>query len=135
MNKSTQIRVAIITIILLLVGVGVWGYTTFTKYSPKEFVVETPAGSTTKNIITGESVNNVKRFTVAEIVTHRDQTSCYTTINGSVYDLTAWVMLHPGGKDKILSLCGTDGTERFTKKHKGGQKFMDILARFKIGTL
>ncbi len=135
MNKSTKIKAATITIVLLLAGVGFWGYSTLTTYAPKEYVVETEAGSGTKNTITGETLNKIKKYTFAEILTHNDQTSCYTTINGSVYDLTAWVMLHPGGKDKIISICGTDGTEKFMGKHKGGKKYLDILARYKIGTI
>lgn len=76
-----------------------------------------------------------KTFTLADVEHHKDATSCYAVINGNVYDLTAWINMHPGGKDKILSLCGTDGTDRFMQKHKGGQKFMDILNRFKIGVI
>ena len=70
---------------------------------------------------------------MVDISSHNNATSCYVAINDSVYDLTAWVNLHPGGTSKILSICGTDGTEKFMNKHKGAQKYMDILPRFKIG--
>ncbi len=122
-------------IILLVIGIGFWGYTTFTSNTPEEYVVETPSGSTTVNTATGTSTPGAKTFTKEDIALHKDATSCYSSINGSVYDLTAWVNLHPGGKERIISICGIDGTERFMKKHQGAQKFMDILARFKIGTL
>jgi cytochrome b involved in lipid metabolism len=132
MNRNKYIGGAII---ILLAGVGIWGYTTFTTYAPKEYVVETPTGTSTLNTTTGTVTPGVKTFTSADIATHTDKTSCYTSINGGVYDLTAWVNAHPGGQGAILSLCGKDGTEAFTKQHRNGQKFLNILARFKIGTL
>lgn len=132
MNRNKYIGGAII---ILLAGVTVWGYTTFSTYAPKQYVVETPTGSSTMNTTTGEVTSGVKSFTAANIATHNDATSCYTSISGGVYDLTAWVNAHPGGKSKILSLCGKDGTQAFTEKHKNGQKFLNILARFKIGNL
>lgn len=90
---------------------------------------------TTVNTTTGETTPGAPMFTMAQISTHTDATSCYTVINGGVYDLTMWVNMHPGGKPPILSLCGKDGTTGFMNKHKGAEKFMTVLARFKIGLL
>lgn len=45
--------------------------------------------------------------------------SCWTVIDGTVYDVTAWIDQHPGGPDRIEQLCGTDGTELFTGQHGG----------------
>lgn len=120
---------------ILLAGVGFWGYDKYNTYAPNEYVVETVAGTSTINKTTGETTRGVKTFTLVDVEHHKDATSCYAVINGYVYDLTAWINMHPGGKDKIISLCGTDGTDRFMQKHKGGQKFMDILNRFKIGVI
>ena len=122
-------------IIILLAGVGVWGYVTFSTYAPKEYVVDTPTGSSTMNTTTGEVTSGTKSFSAADIATHKDATSCYASISGGVYDLTAWVNIHPGGKQNIISICGIDGTKTFTEQHHGGKKFLDILGRFKIGTL
>lgn len=122
-------------IIILLVGVAIWGYLLFSTYAPKEYVVDTPTGSSTINTTTGEVTTGVKSFTAVDITTHKDTASCYTSISGGVYDLTAWVNAHPGGKSAILSLCGKDGTQAFTEQHHNGKKFLNILARFKIGTL
>jgi cytochrome b involved in lipid metabolism len=133
MNKTTHIGGALI--IVLLVGVGIWGYSKYNTYAPKEYVVETVAGTSTVNTVTGEVTPGAKTFSATDVATHKDATSCYTSINGSVYDLTAWVNMHPGGKKNILKICGVDGTDQFMSQHKGRQKFMDILARFKIGTM
>lgn len=74
-------------------------------------------------------------FTMAEVATHNNRSSCYTAISGSVYDLTTWIDKHPGGPDKILSLCGNDGTAAFTGQHGGQRRPEQELASFKIGTL
>lgn len=90
--------------------------------------------TTTVNTKTGTTTPGAPSYTLAQIATHNDATSCYTAINGKVYDLTLWINMHPGGRDKILSICGIDGTARFMAQHNGAQKQMDILARFYIGT-
>ena len=132
MKKTTQLG---LILVILLAGFGIWTFTNFKKNTPNEYVVEVPVGTYTLNATTGEATPGAKKFTLADIATHKDTTSCYVSIQGSVYDLTAWINLHPGGRDKIIMICGKDGTELFMKKHKGAQKFMDILARYKIGLL
>lgn len=74
-------------------------------------------------------------YTMAQIATHNDKTSCWTTIQGGVYDLTAWITEHPGGQKAILSLCGIDGTKRFDQMHGGQSRPEQELATFKIGIL
>lgn len=74
-------------------------------------------------------------FTMADVAAHNSRTSCYTAINGSVYDLTNWISQHPGGPAPILSLCGTDGTAAFTAQHGGQRRPEQELATLKIGTL
>jgi cytochrome b involved in lipid metabolism len=133
MNKTTHTIGAII-IVLIALG-GFFGFNRFTSNMPKEYVQETSAGTTTINTTTGEVTSGAKTFTQAEVAANNTATKCYTSINGGVYDLTAWVNAHPGGKNPIQGLCGKDGTEAFMKKHKGGKKFIDILARFKVGNL
>lgn len=123
--------------ILVLIGIclGGWYYSNFTKYAPTTYVSDTTSGEVTTNTITNTTSTTTPTFTLADVSKHTDITSCYSIINDSVYDLTTWVNMHPGGSKAILSICGVDGTEKFMKKHKGGEKFMTILARFKIGTL
>ena len=78
---------------------------------------------------------SVKTFTLAEIASHSDRTSCYTTINGFVYDLTNYIDRHPGGASKILKICGKDGTSLFEDQHGGQPKPEQMLASVKIGIL
>lgn len=132
MKRNLYITLGII--LTIIIGGAIWGYTRFDQYAPETYVIESKTGSSTVNATTGTVTPSVQSFTMTDVATHKDATSCYAAISGSVYDLTMWVNLHPGGKNRILSLCGTDGTQQFMNKHQGGEKYMTILARFKIGT-
>jgi cytochrome b involved in lipid metabolism len=43
--------------------------------------------------------------------------------------------MHPGGPDKILSICGSDGSSVFNTQHGGQQRQADELKNFYIGDL
>lgn len=74
-------------------------------------------------------------ITLAQIAKHNTRSSCWSAINGSVYDLTSWIPNHPGGEQAILSLCGLDGSSGYNGQHGGAAKPARMLAGFKIGTL
>jgi cytochrome b involved in lipid metabolism len=74
-------------------------------------------------------------FTIAQVATHATASDCYTTINGSVYNVTPWIDQHPGGRMAIIGLCGKDGSEAFNGQHGGQRRPESELASFKIGTL
>jgi hypothetical protein len=69
----------------------------------------------------------IARSTVA---THNSENSCWSVIEGSVYDLTAYVPKHPGGKSEILAICGKDGSSLFAGQHGGQSKPERILAGY-----
>lgn len=76
-----------------------------------------------------------KTFTMAEVGTHKDATSCYTVVRGGVYDVTGFITAHPGGAGAIITLCGKDGTTFFEAQHNGDGKPENMLATLRIGTL
>lgn len=90
-----------------------------------------PSSTPTSTQQTGASGSSV---TLSQIALHNSRTSCWTAINGSVYDLTSWIPNHPGGEDAILYLCGIDGSDGYNAQHGGKSKPASILAGFKIGT-
>lgn len=73
-----------------------------------------------------------------EINSHNSKASCWTTINGGVYDVTKFISSHKGG-DKILRVCGIDGTDLFTGKSPMGRIHSEMAAKLlssmKIGNL
>ena len=84
---------------------------------------------------TEENEENKKTYTMEEVAKHNSKESCWTVIKGEVYDLTNWIDKHPGGPDKILKICGKDGTDLFVRQHGGKEKPEKILESFEIGTL
>jgi len=81
------------------------------------------------------SASSPSAYTLAQVAEHSDQSSCWTTINGNVYNLTTWIGQHPGGEGAILSICGKDGTSAFEAQHATTAQAQAMLATFKIGTL
>jgi cytochrome b involved in lipid metabolism len=76
-----------------------------------------------------------KVYTLAEVEMHKTVNSCWATISGKVYDLTTWIPKHPGGPDKILAICGKDGTEPFMSQHGKNSQIVAGLQTFYIGNL
>lgn len=79
--------------------------------------------------------STTKTFTLADVQANATESSCYTTINGNVYDITKFVSVHPGGVKAITRVCGNDGTSVFMKKHGQDEKPNLILRSMQIGVL
>ena len=76
-----------------------------------------------------------KSYTRARVKTHSTETNCWTAVNGNVYNVTGWVMKHPGGPTVILAMCGKDATAAFKNMHGLKSRQATILSGFKVGTL
>ena len=85
--------------------------------------------------IAGGNADAATPYTMADVQSHGAPDSCWSTINGGVYDLTEWVSRHPGGQNAIMRLCGIDGSNRFNRQHSTFQQAIDTLALLKIGVL
>ncbi len=74
-------------------------------------------------------------YTAAEVSGHASTQSCWSIVNGKVYDLTSWINRHPGGSSAIKRMCGVDGSEDFNDQHGGKGRPERELAAFYIGVL
>jgi hypothetical protein len=84
--------------------------------------------------VTGEG--NQEIYTLADIAPHDDAESCWTSIEGRVYDMTKYINAHPGGAAPILAVCGQDGTEVFLTMPAAVIPVARAgIAQYKIGTL
>ncbi|QVQ50919.1 cytochrome b5 domain-containing protein [Spiractinospora alimapuensis] len=72
-------------------------------------------------------------LTLEAVEANDSEESCWTVIDGVVYDLTDWISQHPGGANRILGLCGTDGTERFEGQHGDNPGPTNQLQEFELG--
>lgn len=97
---------------------------------------ETVDGSETSTTVPADKapVTDIK-LTVEEVAKHNTETSCYTIVQGEVYDLTEWIYMHPGGAENIMSVCGADGSNAFMGQHGGMSRPQEMLANYKLGAL
>ncbi len=79
--------------------------------------------------------STVSVYTMEQVRANNSATSCWTVIEGMVYDLTKWISKHPGGVSQILGLCGVDGSEAFKAQHASQSKPNQSLDSFKLGSL
>lgn len=99
------------------------------------------ANQNTENIVTpptsnaGSSKDTLPSYTAAEVAANNNASSCWTIVNNTVYDVTSFISQHPDGSEKILSICGIDGSSAFDTQHAGQPRPEEELASFKIGVL
>jgi hypothetical protein len=74
-------------------------------------------------------------YTMAKVRENNSASSCWSAINGNVYNLTKWISSHPGGASAISGLCGTDGTSSFNARHRGQGNPTSTLAGYLLGPL
>ena len=93
------------------------------------------ASSTPKAEPSAESKAEQTGYTMEKVRANNNEVSCWSVIDGNVYDLTSWIASHPGGKGNILSLCGKNGTAEFASKHRGDSNPQARLKGFLLGPL
>ena len=74
-------------------------------------------------------------LTMAAVARHDSRSSCWTVIDGNVYDVTHWISRHPGGAGVIEALCGIDASAGFTTQHGGQGEPNATLSSYKLGAL
>jgi uncharacterized membrane protein len=123
-----------------LLAVAVLGLTFITGHSGAEAVwkgrLDTISKTTTSNSGSkSNTTNDAAAISMAQISKHANSSSCWSAIDGEVYDLTKWINQHPGGASVIKAICGKDGSGPFNGQHQGQGRPASELARFKIGVL
>jgi cytochrome b involved in lipid metabolism len=97
---------------------------------------ETPSSESTQTASSSSQTNaQTKNYTASEVAAHNTQNDCWTIVNKSVYNITAYVPQHPGGIAEITKICGKDGTSLFEGNREHDATADAQLARLKIGTL
>ena len=105
------------------------------KESPTPETVQEPV---VKEEAPAAETNNeaaVTTYTIADVEAHSTKESCYTTIDGKVYDITSYIPHHPGGERDIMKICGRDGSSMFGRQHGGDYETETKLASLYIGEL
>ena len=94
----------------------------------------TPAASATPTSTPTPSATT-SGYTMAQVAANNSAKSCWAVIEGSVYNLTAWINSHPGGTSAILSLCGTEATSSFKAQHANQSRPTSRLSGYLLGPL
>ncbi len=132
--KKVRNHVAIVALFVFVVVAGylVWNGRPVVQ---RQNNTSASASESSESVATNETLSVGGGYTFEEVVAHATKDDCWSAIGGSVYDLTTWASRHPGGENPIIGLCGTDGTERFEKKHGSSKNAQNALILLKIGSL
>ena len=104
--------------------------------TPAPVVTPTPTPTPTPTrVVTPAPTPTVVGYTMAQVRANNTARSCWTAIDGVVYDLTRWISSHPGGSGAILFLCGTDGTNAFSAQHQNQARPAIRLDTYRLGPL
>eukprot|EP01101_Sappina_pedata_P009632 TRINITY_DN567_c0_g1_i1.p2 TRINITY_DN567_c0_g1~~TRINITY_DN567_c0_g1_i1.p2 ORF type:complete len:428 (+),score=160.72 TRINITY_DN567_c0_g1_i1:280-1563(+) len=80
-------------------------------------------------------VLQIESYTWAEISKHNKIGDSWLVIDREVYDVSDWILKHPGGKQVISYYAGCDATEPFTALHRDHQLASKYLKPLRIGIL
>jgi cytochrome b involved in lipid metabolism len=96
-----------------------------------------PTNTSTSKASTSPTPTGVvqREIPMSEVAAANNAQKCWSVINNKVYDLTKFITKHPGGSQRILSICGKDGTSAFGGQHSGQPRPEKELAGLAIGTL
>jgi cytochrome b involved in lipid metabolism len=132
-------RLSLIFGVIIIVASGSLAITQHVQSQQYSYTAKTtsttPVKTTPTPAKTTPAAQSLGTYTLAQIAQHSTSSSCWSAINGGVYDLTSWIGQHPGGQGTILSICGKDGSAAFNGQHGGQRRPASELAGFQIGTL
>eukprot|EP00892_Ulva_mutabilis_P002035 jgi/Ulvmu1/11832/UM080_0043.1 len=70
--------------------------------------------------------------TSAELQEHASNKDCWLAIHGKIYDITNYLVDHPGGDDVMLEHAGKDATEDF-EYYGHSDKAREHMKEFEVG--
>ena len=77
-------------------------------------------------------VRKLPKVTMEEVLKHNQEKNCWIAIHGVVYDVTDFLLFHPGGKAMLLKHCGTNGSRAFDSINKNTGHPTVIRARMRM---
>jgi uncharacterized membrane protein len=116
----------------VVAAIAVLALTFLTGHSGAQSVWEGKLAATTSST-QSSSTNSSATYSATDLKKNASAASCWSVIDGNVYDLTQWIKKHPGGQGAITSLCGVDGSARFNGAHSGEAGPINSLTPYKIG--
>jgi cytochrome b involved in lipid metabolism len=139
-KSENKVVSKIIGSISVLLAIATLVFTVLVGHSGAEATwkekINPPAQSQSQTQIEQNTDTNSKIIlSLEEVSKHNTENDCWTVVNNEVYNLTSYVMLHPGGVANIKNLCGLDGTSAFSAQHGQEGRPNNQLREFNIGQL
>ncbi|MEY3736550.1 MAG: hypothetical protein RLZZ251_266 [Actinomycetota bacterium] len=135
-RNSQSVKPNILGHVTSILGVSVLILTFLTGHTGAEAVWQVKLSATTSGQVDKANADSSKKsYSTKDVAQHSTSQSCWSIVNGNVYDLTTWIGKHPGGPAFIEAICGKDGTAAFNGQHMGQQRPESILASYQIGVL
>lgn len=77
----------------------------------------------------------MERFSWEEIKNHNLEDDAWVVVNGSVFDVTKFASIHPGGREFILQHAGQDVTGVMIQEdiHIHSDAAYSLLSTYKVG--
>lgn len=123
-----------LVIVFVVIGAGVFLMTPRTAQAAEDPEQPVQEANTEMSEVESEA-GMPTTYTMADVEANATAESCYTAVDGKVYDLTAWIDQHPGGARGILRMCGIDGTTAFMEHHGGDPQAIAQIENYYIGEL
>ena len=92
-------------------------------------VVTTPI----KTPVSTPVVDNSKVLNSTNVAKHNTANDCYLVVKSSVYDVTNFIGDHPGGRKRIVDMCGKEATAIFSAIHSNFA--WNLLKEYYVGPL
>lgn len=109
------------------------------KPAVKNPAITKPAGDLTPPVVSSPSPSKtLAGLRLADVATHSAQSDCWIIISGSVYSVTSYISMHPGGSRRIINVCGQDATSEFEgiQGGRGHSNYANsLLNQYLVGTL
>lgn len=110
--------------------------TTSSASSSSSMVQFCPSRGSVAGIVSKQSTTSSSGgYTAEDVKKHNTRSSAWTVVDGTVYDLTEFINIHPGGSSAILKAAGKDGSSVFNKRGRHSSSDRRTLQAYVIGKL
>ncbi|KAH8761746.1 cytochrome b5-like heme/steroid binding domain-containing protein, partial [Hyaloscypha finlandica] len=75
-----------------------------------------------------------REIALLEVYRHKTKNDLWLIVNGKVYDVTKFIVNHPGGEEVLLDTAGRDASNPFEDVGHS-EEARNILQSLEIGTL
>ena len=158
-KKFSQSTILLFLTVVLLFSIGIVTILGFVNNSNSQKSVNNSSlpnsqnlsDNSTKNLTKSEAINSTSpevktkissqistKITQQEFQKHFTKKDCWVSFEKKVYDITTFLLIHPGGQQSLSRFCSRE-IDKASSTHAGGPfgsiKIQDILQPFLVGEL